>query len=409
MEERTQTITFHPSRRKRGRTPLLWNPITDTFSSIPSKQFRIGKSQECEIVIPHFGVSRVHLKGQLYNSTLSLTDQGSHNGSFFRGERVKRFQVEMGEHFSLGGYPLFLVGERWDTPTSPPLVTRDPALLSLLHDIQQMAHHDISLLINGETGTGKELAAALVHRASPQHQGPFITLNCGAIPENLVESEFFGHVRGAFSGAARSRKGVFHQAHNGTLFLDEIGELRLDQQTSLLRFLETGEYRQVGSDSLHHAKVRVVAATHKDLEQEVRHGCFRQDLLYRISQIHFTLPPLRNRPFDLPLLLKHFGAPPCPPQILGMLFRYHFPGNIRELKSLAQVAKGFGWRKTREHHLSLWRNCTITEKKNVINDTTEKLFRQALYNNGENVSAAARSLGIPRTTFLNRLRRMGLR
>ena len=209
--------------------------------------------------------------------------------------------------------------------------------------IQKVAASQSSVLILGESGTGKELAARSIHTCSPRKTKPFVAVNCGAIPENLIESELFGHKKGAFTGAVSDRPGLFEQAEGGTLFLDEIGELPLLLQTKLLRVLQEREFKRVGDDQTRKADVRMVCASNRDLEAQVREGSFREDLYYRIDVVQLVMPPLRERIEDIPLLVEHFcrkyqtaGAytpVSVTPGALKALMNYPFPGNIRELEN----------------------------------------------------------------------------
>ncbi len=223
------------------------------------------------------------------------------------------------------------------------ILTADPAMRAVLDTLAQVAATDLSLLIQGETGTGKELLARAVYRNSKRAAGPFVVLNCAAIPASLVESELFGYVRGAFTGAHRDRAGVIAAAHRGTLFLDEIGEMPFDLQGPLLRVLQSGDYLRLGSTRVEHADVRVVAATNRDLEGDVDHHRFRADLFYRLAGAILRVPPLRARPHDVRLLADHFlrvyAARYCRPvprlsgAALVVLEHYPFPGNVRELEN----------------------------------------------------------------------------
>lgn len=219
-------------------------------------------------------------------------------------------------------------------------------MVTIAHKIAQK---NINVLIQGETGTGKEVLARFIHAASSRNDKIFIPINCGALPENLLESELFGHERGAFTGATVQRKGIFEMANQGTLFLDEIGEASLSIQVKLLRVLETGEFLRVGGEKTIKTDVRIIAATHRDLEQDVKDKTFREDLFYRLDVVRLVVPPLRERREDLPLLLKHF-IKKCEssnywqclefsPETMHLLVSYGWPGNIRELaNSMEQAA-----------------------------------------------------------------------
>jgi len=228
------------------------------------------------------------------------------------------------------------------------IVATSKAMEEALLLAEKVARHPSTVLITGESGTGKELIARFIHDASPRKASPFIPVNCGAIPENLLESELFGHVKGAFTGATDNRAGLFEEAHGGTLFLDEIGELPLKLQVKLLRALQEGEIRRVGSSTPNRVDVRVLAATARDLETLVREGEFRSELYYRINVVRIHLTPLRQRPEDIPPLVRHFVArfnrtlaldiDSFGADAMKVLMDYPWPGNIRELENIVERA-----------------------------------------------------------------------
>lgn len=227
-------------------------------------------------------------------------------------------------------------------------VGKTPAMIKLVSVAERIASKDINVLINGETGTGKEVLARFVHAASGRRDKPFLAINCGALPENLLESELFGHEKGSFTGASVQRKGIFEMANNGTLFLDEIGEASLAIQVKLLRVLETGEFLRVGGEKPVKTNVRIIAATNVDLEEAVTQKNFREDLFYRLDVVRLELPPLRERKDDIQELVEHFtlkfwgkGAgvkPIFSPVCLESMYNYHWPGNIRELANVVEQA-----------------------------------------------------------------------
>jgi len=227
------------------------------------------------------------------------------------------------------------------------LVGESAAMQQVLLSIQQVASTDISVLIFGESGTGKELVANAIHALSPRRDRPFVVVNAGAIPEGLIESELFGHEKGAFTGAIGSRKGYFEQADGGTIFLDEIGEMPLTAQVKLLRTLEGQEYLRVGGSGARRVDVRVIAASNKDLSKAVATGEFRQDLFYRLNAVNIRLAPLRERPEDIPLLVKKFVADFCERNkisfagftdaAIARLAHHTWPGNVRELKNFVET------------------------------------------------------------------------
>ena len=232
----------------------------------------------------------------------------------------------------------------------PGVVGHSPAFLSVLDTIVTAARSDLAVLIEGESGTGKELLARTVHASSDRAEGPLVAANCAALPAPLLESELFGHVRGAFTGAAQDRKGLFATANRGTLFLDEVGEMPLPLQAKLLRVLQSGEFRRLGSDTVSRVDVRIVAATQQDLAKEVEAGRFRQDLFYRLNGVRVRVPPLRERREDVLLMAEHFlrsvpGAAERPisihPDARLALVSYDYPGNVRELENIIRRAAVF--------------------------------------------------------------------
>ncbi len=230
--------------------------------------------------------------------------------------------------------------------TAYPIVGASPAVRQLLHEIEVAGERQARVLIEGENGTGKELVARALHAASPRRDRPFVPVNCAAIPDELIESELFGHERGAFTGATQARRGRFEEAHGGTLFLDEVGDLSPRAQTKLLRVLQEQELTRVGGNRAIKVDVRVLAATNRGLAALVKEGRFREDLYYRLAVVPIAVPPLRDRAEDVPLLVEHFssqiakerGTRPraFSPAALDLLGRYAFPGNIRELRNLVE-------------------------------------------------------------------------
>lgn len=227
------------------------------------------------------------------------------------------------------------------------IIGSSPEILSAIEKVIQVAPTDLPVLITGETGTGKEVFANAIHGLSNRRKYPLVSVNCGAIPETLLESELFGHEKGAFTGAIDQRTGFFESAHKGTIFLDEIGEMPLGTQVKLLRVLESGEFSKLGSSTLHKVDVRLIAATNRELEIEVAQGKFREDLFYRLNAVHIKLPPLRKHIEDIPQLVDYFAEKTCSKlgirfqgisqDALDILKSLHWKGNIRELKNLIET------------------------------------------------------------------------
>ena len=236
------------------------------------------------------------------------------------------------------------VGADTETTLAPEILGQAPAMQEVFRAIGRLSQSHATVLINGESGTGKELVARALHRHSPRRDAPFIAINTAAIPRDLLESELFGHERGAFTGAAAQRRGRFEQAENGTLFLDEIGDMPAELQTRLLRVLSDGHFYRVGGQQPIRANVRVITATHQDLEERVRQGLFREDLFHRLNVIRLRLPPLRERREDIPVLIKHFLQKSARDlgterkhisnAALKFLQGHNFPGNVRQLENL---------------------------------------------------------------------------
>ncbi len=230
------------------------------------------------------------------------------------------------------------------------IIGKSPVMQRLYSMIERVSHSQANVLICGESGTGKELVARAVHYNSPRKTGPFVPVNCGAIPENLLESELFGHEKGAFTGADRKKFGLFESANGGTLFLDEVGELPLAMQVKLLRVLQEREFRRVGGTQSHSLDIRLVTATNVDIEEEIKRGGFREDLFYRLNVVRVDMPPLRGRSEDIPLLLDYFYAKqtgekqlPIHGEALRRLLEYTWPGNVRELENLVERCVVLGW------------------------------------------------------------------
>jgi transcriptional regulator with PAS, ATPase and Fis domain len=226
------------------------------------------------------------------------------------------------------------------------IVGESASMIEIFDIIERIADSDTTIIINGETGTGKGVIAKAIHHCSHRHKGPFVQINCGAISEGLLESELFGHVKGAFTGAISDKPGRFEQARGGTIFLDEIGDMSPDLQVKVLRVLEENEFERVGGLQTIKADVRIIAATHRDLEEEVQKGTFREDLFYRLYVIPVALSPLKERKSDIPLLIAHFmenisrakSRKPVemPPETLAYLLEHPWPGNVRELRNLIE-------------------------------------------------------------------------
>ncbi len=316
---------------------------------------------------------------------------------------------------------------------APALIGEHPLMDAIGRLVRKVAATDATVLILGESGTGKELVARALHACGERAGAPFVPVNCGAIPGELLESEMFGHERGAFTGAASPRAGLFQLAHQGTIFLDEVAEMTPSLQVKLLRVLQDHEVRPVGGDRLVHVDVRVVAASNKDLGAEVLAGRFREDLFYRLNVIPLTIPALRERRSDIPLLVRHFldvhnrrrrTRPPFTVSDDAMvhLWEYDWPGNVRELENLVErlvvladgPVIGVGDLPPAVRALIAPRTATrITlepaglDLAAAVEEFEHELIAEALRRTKGNKQAAARLLGVKRTTLLAKLRRLG--
>jgi two-component system response regulator HupR/HoxA len=292
---------------------------------------------------------------------------------------------------------------------------------------KQVAYAPVPVLIEGESGTGKELIARLIHSSSPRSDGPFVAVNCGAIPRSLFESELFGHAAGAFTGARRARPGLFETAAGGTLFLDEIGELSPAMQAKLLRVLQEGSARRVGEDRSREFDVRIVAATNKELESEMRANRFREDLFFRISVVRIFLEPLRTRKDDVLALMSHFARkhagllgkhePGFTGELLGLFTRYSWPGNVRELENevqklvvLASDGKPIGIskvsRRIRKGAIAGGGSDAGRMLRERVESFEREVIKETLERYGWNKTRAARYLGITRQGLHRKLRKL---
>ncbi len=315
------------------------------------------------------------------------------------------------------------------------IVGRSHAVVELRRLVEQVARSDSTVLVTGESGTGKELVARALHARSARAAAPFVAVNGSALTDGLLESELFGHVRGAFTGATATRRGLFEEAHGGTIFLDEIGDISPAVQVRLLRVLQEGEIRKVGGDATERLDVRVIAATNVDLPRAVEQGRFRQDLYYRLNVISIAVPPLRERPEDVPVLAHHFlgriaaetkrPAKRMSPAFLEALVAHPFPGNVRELENLVEravvLASGDELGRAElppalqpgpvaEVDLGSLTELAYAEARRLMLRTFERRYFSALLRRSSgNVTAAARAAGMDRSNFRRALKASGLR
>jgi transcriptional regulator with GAF, ATPase, and Fis domain len=318
-----------------------------------NETIRIGARRENDFMLGDAKVSGLHCEIRLDEHGYRLRDLGSKNGTFVAGMRVVDVYIVPGALIDLGDSRVRFQPLRGsvEVPLLRELgfhgmVGKSVKMRELFARLAKIGPTDATVLVTGETGTGKELVAQAIHESSERKNGPFVVVDCGALPRTLVESELFGFERGAFTGADRAMAGSFERAHGGTIFLDEIGELPLDLQPKLLRAIERKEVKRIGAAAPVRADVRVVAATNRDLAVGVNQGTFREDLYYRLAVATIHLPPLRERREDIPLLIEHFladrndGDSPhqLRPETVELLTRQSWPGNVRELRNAIERA-----------------------------------------------------------------------
>jgi len=364
MSEITSTIASAGGSRqihlRRARLACVDGANAGMNWQIERDVIRIGAREDNDVRLTDTTVSRLHAEIVRGREGTILRDLGSTNGTFVGPVRVREVYLAPDTRFRVGKTDLVYspADEIIDVVPSESdrfegLVGRGIAMREVFGILERVAPTDLTVLVTGETGTGKELVSRAIHNRSSRKTKPFVVFDCGAAPETLVESELFGHERGAFTGAIAGREGLFEVADSGTIFIDEIGELPLELQPKLLRVLEQREVRRVGSTKVRHVDVRVVAATNRNLRDEVAAGRFREDLYYRLAVVEVRLPALRERKEDLPLLVEHLlhraettgrggrGVRGVAPEVRALLESYHWPGNVRELANVVERALPF--------------------------------------------------------------------
>ncbi len=424
-----------------NRTTLKLRKCRLTVSSGPDagkeivsdkERIRIGAHSSNDLVLAEDRTaSRHHFEIQYTERGYLLIDLNSTNGTFLDGRRIERAYLSSGSQIRAGSSTISFSPIDEEVTVEPDregelcgMVGQSVKMRQIFGLIKKISPMDVSVVIQGETGTGKELVARAIHESSMRRKGPFVVLDCGAIPPNLIESELFGHEKGAFTGAVASRPGAFERANHGTIFLDELGELRLDLQPKLLRVLENREVRRVGGNEVIEVDVRVIAATNRDLVKEIQAGNFREDLYFRLSVINIQLPPLRQRRDDIPHILrkglsdpevvaKH-GRKRFTPAALSMLMSYPWPGNVRELMNvLSHVLTFSDGEEIDVHHLPARIQGQQKEQPLPFNehlsfkDAKEQLLEnfereyigQVLRRCDGNISRAARESGLHRKSI----------
>jgi DNA-binding NtrC family response regulator len=384
----------------------------------------VGSGEGATIRIDDRQASRIHAELSLREDGVWVRDLGSRNGTFIEGLRVGLARIPVGGSVIVGSTRLNVDVESetravWPSDRFGPLLGGGPHMRELFLRLSRVAPSEAAVLIQGETGTGKELVARALHQASPRAKRPFVVVDCGAMPANLLESELFGHAKGAFTGAVSTHLGAVEAAAEGTIFLDEIGELPLEVQPKLLRALESRTFRRVGETEYRPIRARFLTATHRDLASMVNTGDFREDLFFRLNVLPVKIPPLRERKEDIPLivqaLLDERGAPPLDVTMEELKSR-PWPGNVRELRSFVERAITLG---TREALAMSPRVAPVAVPsgefppvdvsvpfKDVRDAWLEHLEKtylaNALEHHGGNVTAVAESAGLARS-YVHRL------
>ncbi len=397
----------------------------------------VGSAPGCGLTLDDSTVSRHHVTVQAAPGGFLVADLGSTNGTFYEGSRIAQAVVGPGAVLRVGRTSLVLrpddSAEAIEPTARQAFGDLDGVSLPmrrLFAILEQVAPTDSTVLVEGETGTGKELVAWALHQGSPRRSGPFVVFDCGAVPRELIESELFGHVRGAFTGATADRPGAFVRANGGTVFVDELTAMPLELQPKLLRALESRAVKPVGSDNPRPVDVRVVAACNADIEAEVRAERFRADLFYRLSVVHVRIPPLRRRREDIAPIVKRILsrlgiADPGPIEgpNLERLTAHAWPGNVRELRNAIERAVALsGTRQPRfadlrlqigptvqQEELRVRTESTFAEAKEELTATFEKRYLADLMARSKgNISLAARVAGLDRKHLRKLLRRHGL-
>ncbi len=397
---------------------------------------RVGSGAECELRLHDPAVSWRHLELRATEGGYQLRDLGSTNGTFLDEVRLREASITGPVVLRLGTTRLRVApsGEELAIPLSPrtgfgQLLGESVAMRQLFATLERAAPTELTILLEGESGTGKEVAAQAIHAASARADGPLVVVDCAAIPAGLIESELFGHERGAFTGASEARRGALEEANGGTLFLDEIGELPLELQPRLLRFLETQQVRRVGGSRVTQVSTRVLAATHRNLVAAVEEGSFRADLYYRLAVVRVELPPLRERRDDIPLLAHHFAErlvrdprEVLSEEVLAMLRAHDWPGNLRELRNmverllvtpeqaLADLQRPARLDPLDASALAPFVDLPFHEAKARWQEIFERHFLAAQLDRSDGVIArAALRCGLARPSFHRMMRRHGLR
>jgi len=447
-------------RVRRCRLHVVAGPDKGAIKEIEAPVIRIGARRGNDVRLSDSKVSGLHCEIQLDERGYRLCDLDSTNGTFVSGLRVNDIYINPGTQLSVGQSKIRFepLGESVEVELSAQnkcsgMIGGSVKMREIFARVEKLARIDTTVLTTGETGVGKELVAEALHELSPRRGGPFVVLDCGSIPQNLIESELFGHERGSFTGATSTYAGAFERAHGGTVFLDEIGELPIEMQPRLLRVLERHEVRRIGGSKTIKVDIRIVAATNRDLGVEVNRGRFREDLYYRLAVARVHVPPLRERREDIPLLIEHIlqytpggDSASLSQETIDLMMKHDWPGNVRELRNVIERAVLLSEAPAAD--VPLHRNHTPSDqassdkrpktdrgaqpeaddtggqnsmsmpidtkqpfklaKRDLVAEFERRYISQLLAEHDGNISAAARAAGIDRMSIHKMLNRLGL-
>ncbi len=419
----TADMTLGDAPRK-GMEPVvveaIEGPGKGPRATLAGGTLLVGSDPACGLPLEDQTVSRRHVMLELLPDAVQVMDLGSRNGTRYLGARIREARVPVGGSVTVGKTTLRIrsataqqraLSEREELHG---LIGKSVAMRQLFADMERLGPQRAPVLILGETGSGKEMVARALHALSgpEEHRGPFVVFDCSSASPNLLESELFGHVKGAFTGADEDRVGVVEAANGGTLFLDEIGELPLAQQPKLLRLLETQEFRRLGDTEVRRSTFRLLSATHRELEAEVRAKRFREDLYFRLAVTSVTMPPLRERPEDIPLLASHFARQltgmdiTLEPATLAALQCDPWKGNVRELRNAVQRVVALGNLEAPPAEQPSAAPLAFNEARDKLLEQFERDYLTTLLaRHKRNISAAAREARLSRSQFYRLLER----
>ena len=412
----------------RRQPRIVWRDAAGDHAATIERLTLVGSAARADLVVDDTTVSRLHAELDPRPDGLWVRDLGSRNGTYVEGVQVGSARVPDGGAIQIGSTVIRVETtvearvDLWPESRFGPLVGGSAPMRELFSTLERVAQLDSTVLVVGETGTGKELVANALHEASPRAEKPFVVVDCAALPEQLLESELFGHARGAFTGAASARAGAIESAAGGTVFLDEIGELPLQMQPKLLRALESRTVRRVGETAHRPVDVRFVSATNRDLRSMVNAGAFREDLYFRLAVLPIAVPPLRQRMDDVPLLIEHF-QPDSPPEwkreILREALDRPWLGNVRELRNFVERAVAFGTKQAAAMSdaggspspasvppPSMPPAAFEKPLREFKEELEREYVRRLLARHGGNVTAAAQAAGIDRTYVYRLVRKL---